>query len=324
MKYYILKCKDYVIYRLMIALQGISYRLFHGLGKIHGGSVWADRMYLRMLFRLRMHTKLHLDPPQTFNEKLQWLKLYDHKPEYTQMADKYEMKSYVSSKIGEGYTVPVLGVWEHFDEIDFDSLPDQFVLKCTHNSGGVVICRDKKQFNRKKTRKKIEQGLKKNYYYNSLEWPYRDIKPRILAEQYMVDESGYELKDYKLMCFNGKVRCTFACSQRGSRDGLCINTYDRDWNPMSFGREKVRNSEELPKPSCYDRMVELAEILSDGIPFIRVDFYQINGKPYIGELTFFPASGMKRFDPESWDTIMGDWLQLPTFERSENKPSVKY
>ena len=294
------------------------------LGRLLPDALWADRLYIRLLYANKMKKWLDFDNPQTFNEKLQWLKLYNRKPEYTNMVDKYEAKKFVASIIGEEHIIPTLGVWDSFDEIDFDRLPDQFVLKCTHDSGGLVICRDKSKLDKGKARKMIRHCLKRNYYRNTREWPYKNVRPRVLAEQYMVDESGYELKDYKLMCFNGKVRCTFACSQRDSKDGLCINTYDRDWNPMPFGRENVRNSEELPKPSCYDRMVELAEILSDGIPFIRVDFYQINGKPYIGELTFFPASGMKRFDPESWDTIMGDWLQLPTFERSENKPSVKY
>lgn len=289
----------------------LSYKSINIIGRIFRGSVWADRVYLGLLFRRKMNQKLCLNPPLTFNEKLQWLKLYDRRPVYTQMADKYEMKAYVTSRIGEGYIVPTFGVWEHFDEIDFGSLPDQFVLKCTHDSGGVVICRDKSQFNLAQTREKLESHLKRNYYYHTREWSYKDIKPRILAEQYMVDESGYELKDYKFMCFNGKVRCTFVCSQRGSKDGLCISVYDREWNILPFVRDESKSPVETPRPSCYDRMVELAEILSDGIPFIRVDFYLVDGKLYIGELTLYPASGMKRFKPECWDRTLGDWIELP-------------
>ena len=269
-----------------------------------------DESFLKKAFRCYMGKELNLDNPQTFNEKLQWLKLYDRKPEYTTMVDKYAVKKYVADIIGEEYIIPTLGVWNHFDEIDFDKLPNHFVLKCTHDSGGIVICKDKNKLDLKSAKKKIEKCLKRNYYWSSREWPYKDVKPRIIAEPYMEDSKAHELIDYKFMCFNGKVKCSFTCSERFSKDGLKVTFFDKDWNVMPFERHYPVSKDSPKKPINYDKMIQFSEQLSKGIPFVRVDFYEINGQLYFGELTFYPGGGFEEFTPEEWDYKLGDFLKL--------------
>ena len=269
-----------------------------------------DESFLKKAFRCYMGKELNLDNPQTFNEKLQWLKLYDRKPGYTTMVDKYAVKKYVADIIGEEYIIPTLGVWNHFDEIDFDKLPNHFVLKCTHDSGGIVICKDKNKLDLKSAKKKIEKCLKRNYYWSSREWPYKDVKPRIIAEPYMEDSNAHELIDYKFMCFNGKVKCSFTCSERFSKDGLKVTFFDKDWNVMPFERHYPVSKNSPKKPINYDKMIQFSEQLSKGIPFVRVDFYEINGQLYFGELTFYPGGGFEEFTPEEWDYKLGDFLKL--------------
>ena len=270
-----------------------------------------DDKYLRRRFQILIGHPLDLDNPKSFNEKLQWLKLYDHRPEYTMMVDKYAVKQYVADMIGAEHVVPTLGVWDRFDEIDFDKLPAQFVLKCTHDSGGLVICRDKSRLDVQAARKKINDCLKRNYYNYCREWPYKNVKPRVFAEQYMEDGSSPELIDYKFMCFDGRVRCSFVCSERFSGEGLKVTFFDLDWNVMPFERHYPKSEKPIPKPKTYEKMLELAEKLSAGIPFVRVDFYEVHGQVYFGELTFYPGSGMEEFTPEEWDYTLGSWITLP-------------
>lgn len=269
----------------------------------------SDEQFLKKEYFLQMGKPLNLNDPKTFNEKLQWLKIHNRKPEYTTMVDKYAVKQYVADRIGEQYIIPTLGVWEHFDDIDFDNLPKQFVLKCTHDSGGIVICRDKSKLDKKTAKKKLEYYLKRKYYYIHREWPYKNVKPRIIAEKYMTNGDGEDLNDYKLMCFNGKVKTTFVCSDRFSKDGLKVTFYDTDWRRMPFERHYPVSKTEINKPQTYEEMVILAEKLSFGIPFVRVDFYEINGNIYFGELTFFPGSGYEEFTPEEWDKTLGNWIK---------------
>jgi hypothetical protein len=271
-----------------------------------------DDKYLKIKYRLLFGKELNLNNPKSFNEKLQWLKLNDRKLEYTQLVDKYEVRKYITDSIGNEFLIPLLGVYDNFEEIDFDKLPNQFVLKCTHDSGGVIICKDKSRFDIKSAKKKISKHMKRNYYFAHREWPYKNIKPRIICEKYMEDDSGNELKDYKLMCFNGKVKCTFVCLNRKSSAGLNINIYDIDWNIMPFQRPTHPNSgTNENKPQNYKKMIEFAEILSKDIPFLRVDFYEINGHLYFGELTFYPGSGFEEFKPNKYDELLGSWIQLP-------------
>ncbi|MCD8291714.1 MAG: glycosyl transferase [Prevotella sp.] len=271
--------------------------------------LWPDEKYLKLFYYLSMGKKLNLLNPRTFNEKLQWLKLHDRKPIYTTMVDKYEAKKYVANIIGEEYIIPTYGVWNNFDEIDFDKLPNQFVLKCTHDSGGVVIVKNKKEFDISAARKKLNKSLKKNYYIHNREWPYKNVKPRIIAEKYMVDESGYELKDYKIFCFNGVPEYVEVDFNRAIEHKL--NPYDFDWNPLNFcDKSKNDYSADIKKPERLEDMRRIAAKLSEGLKFIRVDMYSIYDKIYVGELTLYPGSGFIEFNPESTDLKYGKLLKL--------------
>lgn len=268
-----------------------------------------DELYLRVLYFLRMGKMLHLNPPVTYNEKLQWLKLHDRNPEYTRMVDKVTAKEYVAKIIGSEYIIPTLGVWDKFDDIDFESLPNQFVLKCNHNSGGLVICRNKRELDIAKSKVAINRSLFKNYFFGTREFPYKNISPCILAEKYINDGSE-ELQDYKFMCFNGSVKCSFVCTERFSKDGLKVTFFDRDWKILPFTRKYVNSKVPIIKPTNYDKMIELAEVIAREIAnsFVRIDFYNVKGEIYFGEITFFPGSGMEVFYPEEWDRILGDWI----------------
>ena len=270
-----------------------------------------DETYLKLLYKKTLQKELNLNNPKTFNEKLQWLKLYDRNPKYTMMVDKYEVKKYISDIIGEEYIIPTLGIYEKFEDIDFSKLPNQFVVKCTHDSASTIICKDKSNFNYIEAKKKISRCLKKNYFYAGREWAYKDVKPRIIVEKYMEELNEETLRDYKFMCFNGKVKCSFVCSNRYSKEGINVDFYDTDWVKMPFERHYKNSSQNIEKPKNYELMVKLSEKLSESIPFVRVDLYEINGKVYFGELTFYPGNGMEEFTPEKYDEILGSWICLP-------------
>ena len=287
------------------------FLLFMTLGHRELFNWMDDKTYLKIAYRIKMGKKLDLDNPVTFNEKLQWLKLYNRRPEYTTMVDKYAVKKWVAEQIGEEYIIPTLGVWTHFDEIDFDKLPKQFVLKCTHDSGGLVICRDKKTFNKSAARKKIETCLKHNFFWGQREWPYKNVKPRIIAEQYMEDRQTKELRDYKFFAFNGEVKALFIATERGNKEETKFDFFDDDFKHLPFTNGHP-NADILPeKPIQFEHMKRLAEKLSINFPEIRVDLYECNGKVYFGEMTFFHWSGLVAFNPEKWDRIFGDWVKLP-------------
>lgn len=278
--------------------------------------LFPDKLFLQLLFRCKMGRRLNLKNPKTFNEKLQWLKLYNRNPLYTILVDKYAVKKYVAEKIGEDYIIPTLGVWNKFDDIDFDKLPNQFVLKCTHDSGGLVICKDKSMMNIANARAKITESLRKNYYKSFREWPYKNVPPRIIAEKYMEDESG-ELRDYKFFCFDGKVKALFIATDRyKSNEDTKFDFFDENFNHLPFTKGHP-NAKTMPgKPSCFTEMIRLAEVLSAGIPHVRVDFYEIYGKVYFGEMTFFDNSGIVAFSPAKYDEMWGEWLKLPSKEMS--------
>lgn len=228
------------------------------------------------------------------------------------MVDKYRVKKYVKEKIGSQYVIPCLGVWNHFDEIDFDSLPEQFVLKTNHDCGGVVVCKDKSGFDFKAAKKKLEHHLKNNYYWEHREWPYKDVKRVIFAEKYMVDESGYELKDYKWFCFDGEPRFLFIAQDRDNvEEDTKFDFYDMEFNLMPFTNGHPNSGVKREIPIGFDKMKKLAAKLSEGMPHVRVDFYNINGKIYFGEMTFFHWSGFVKFEPEEWDYKLGSYIRLP-------------
>lgn len=274
-------------------------------------SVIPDDKYLKWFYFIHMKKRLNLDNPRTFNEKMQWLKLYDRKPQYTRLVDKYEVRRYIADTIGEEYLIPLLGIWNKPEKIDFESLPDKFVLKCTHDSGSVLVCHNKKEFNTGKAIKFLNTRLKRNYFYHGREWPYKDVKPRIIAEQYMEEEAGEELKDYKLMCFNSKVKVAFVCSERYLGNGLRVTFFDTDWKRLPFERHYPASSVAIKKPEKYEEMIRIAEKLSEKLPFVRVDLYEIKGRIYFSELTFYPGSGIEEFNPEKWDLVLGKQLKLP-------------
>lgn len=269
-----------------------------------------DAKYLQLKYRLIMGRKLDLKNPKTFNEKLQWLKLNDRRQEYTMLVDKYEVRQHIKETIGEEYLIPLIGVYNNFDEIDFDVLPNEFVLKPNHTSGDVFICRDKSKINYRELKSEVDKWLQRDYYWLHREWPYKNVQPKIVCEKYMVDESGIDLKDYKFMCFNGEVKCSFVGLNRQSETGLNIDFYDLDWELMPFERHYPNSGIKLEKPKNYEKMIRLAELLSSELPFVRVDFYEINGKMYFGELTFYPGSGFEGFTPESYDELLGSWINL--------------
>ena len=250
---------------------------------------------------------LSLQDPKTFNEKLQWLKIYNRNPEYTIMVDKYAVKKYISEKIGTEYIIPTLGVWNSYDEIDFDALPNQFVLKCTHDSGGLVVCHDKSKLDMEAVRKKIETSLSNNFYYMGREWPYKNVPHKIIAEQYMADE----LRDYNLLGFNGIPRMTLMCSERFTPNGLKEDFYNEVWNHLNVQKTTYNDAVfPIQRPKQYKLIKRLASKLSEKMPYTRIDFYEIDEKMYFGEITFSAASGFEDFTPEEWNLKLGEWIKL--------------
>lgn len=276
----------------------------------------GDRLFLKLKWKHIMGYPLDLEHPKTFNEKLQWLKLYDRNPEYTKMVDKIEAKKYVASIIGEEYIIPTLAVYDDVDEIDFDKLPNQFVLKCSHDSGGVVICKDKLTFDKQSAINKLHKGLKTKFFYQNREWPYKNVKPRLLAEQYMEDETG-ELRDYKFFCFKGQVKALFIASDRTKSVETKFDFFDEYFNHLPFTNGHPNAAIQPIMPVGFDEMKRLASVLSKGLTHVRVDFYEIHGRIYFGELTFFHWSGLVPFDPEEWDLKLGGLIQLPVIEHDE-------
>ena len=276
------------------------------------GRFVSDKQFVKWSYYLTFHKRLNLDNPQSFSEKLQWLKLYDRHDEYTQVVDKCEAKKYVASKIGEEYIIPTLGVYNSFDEIDFDKLPDQFVLKCTHDSGGIAICRDKNTFDINAARKLLSRNKNRNKYWSSREYPYKNVEPKIIAEQYMEDSSG-GLVDYKFFCFNGYADCVMICLDRHLADPK-FYFFDKNWElvRINYRGKEAPEGFTVPKPENMDKMFSIAAELSKGMRFVRVDLYNVNGNIYFGELTFFPQSGLDpNLLPEA-EQRFGDLINVNT------------
>ncbi len=276
----------------------------------------SDVQYVKMEYKLNTGKNLNLDNPERFNEKLQWIKLNCHYDRYVKLVDKAEVKPIVASIIGEEHIIPTLGKWNHFEEIDFDLLPDQFVLKCTHDSGGIVICNNKAEIDKKAAKKKIDACMRKNYYYEHREWQYRNVVPQIIAEPLMVDEPGKALKDYKLFCFDGEVKFLYVAMNRGT-GATKFDFYDENFNKMQVAQHYPNSDITLQAPTTFDEMKRLARILSKDIPFVRVDFYDVKGKVYFGELTFCHFAGIESFYPDEYDYKFGKFIDLKKFEKGE-------
>lgn len=283
-----------------------------------------DERYLKLICYLNFGKDFNLSEPHTFSEKINWLKLYDRNPRYTELVDKFSVKEYVAKIIGDRYIIPTIGVWNSFDEIDFSTLPDKFVLKTTHGGGssGVVICRDKSKFDIKAAKKMLNRSLNSDIYYSSREWPYKDVPKRIIAEKFMAPEKSptpKDLPDYKFFCFNGEPKYCQVIRDRHTKE--TIDFYDMEWNhqefvgllPQSNIADSICNGlTSVARPKKLEEMKEICRKLSKDIPFVRVDLYVIDDKEYFGELTFFPASGLGVFTPDQWNQRLGDLLKLPT------------
>ena len=269
-----------------------------------------DKFFLKIIFRVRIGRKLNIKKAYTYNEKLQWLKLYDRNPLYCTLVDKYEVKKYIEKEVGERYVIPTIGVWDKFEDIDFDSLPNQFVLKCTHDSGGLVICYNKQEFDKEAAKIKINRCLNKNFYWHGREWPYKSVVPRIIAEKF-ITKDGTAPNDYKFFCFNGKVKCFKIDFDRFTEHRA--NYYSPDGELLPFGETVClpNPDKQLKMPDSLNEMIRIAELLADGRPFVRVDFYEMDGQIYFGEITFYPASGFVPLVPDEWDAILGSWITLP-------------
>lgn len=277
------------------------------------GTCLPDVFFLKLRFWVRMGYRLNLNAPNTYSEKLQWLKLYDRRDLYISLVDKYEVKQYVGEQIGEKYLANTIGVWQTPEEVDFASLPKRFVLKTTHGGGneGVIVVKDKSATNEEEIRKRLTKAFKQDLYKHSREWPYKNVKRRIIAEEYLEDKKTGELRDYKFFCFDGKVKALFVATDRQKREEPYFNFFDGDYNELDLKQGHPRNPVPPEKPLCFEEMKEVASKLSRGIPHVRVDLYEANGKVYFGEMTFYHFGGMVPFEPPKWDEEFGAMIQLP-------------
>ena len=275
-------------------------------------SILPDKAYICLKYWYHFRRLPNLKAPKTFNEKLQWLKLYNHRPEYMMMVDKYLVRDYICEKLGEEYIIPLLGVWDSPDEIDFEALPEKFVLKCNHNSGlGMYICTDKSRMDVEKVKNDLSRGLAQDYYLTGREWPYKNVPRKIIAEQYMQDDETNDLRDYKFYCFDGVPKAVLIICGRSTGEATG-DIFDMESNFLDFTWGYPHATEKPPMPKNFDKMKEFASILSAGIPHVRVDFYEVEGQIYFGELTFFDDSGFGAIKPKAWDETLGSWLKLPT------------
>lgn len=264
--------------------------------------------YLKLVYRIKTGQRLNLKEPKTYCEKLNWLKLHDIHPEYTRMADKIAVRDYIREVLGEDICIPLLGVWEHYDDIDFDALPDQFVLKCNHDSGSVKIIKDKGAMDHAQLRAFFESRLKMNPYVLGREYPYKDIPPRIYAEEYVLPAGESDLNDYKFFCFNGKPEIMFIATERSI--DCKFDFFDMDFNHLPIYNIHPNSDKTPPKPACFEEMKALAAQLSAGMKFVRMDLYEVDGNIYLSEFTFFHAGGFWPMQPQEWEYKLGDLIQL--------------
>ena len=274
-----------------------------------------DRIYLQIVYFKHFRRFINFNNPKTFNEKIQWLKLNYRNEEYTKLVDKYRVKQYITKLIGEEYVIPTLGVWNNVDDIDFKSLPEKFVLKCNNDSGGIVICKNKKDFDEAKAKSFLKERLKNNGYWYGREWPYKNVKPCIIAEKYMEDSISKDIKDYKFFCFNGSMEFFDIDIDRFIEHRA--NYYDRNGNFLPFGKTYCPPdyTKKIEMPKNLDKMIELAETTSHNTVLSRIDFYEIDGQVYFGEITFYPGSGFSPFTDEKWDYKLGDMIDLPNIKK---------
>lgn len=289
------------------------YFYYYFLRKSHLCNLLSDRIFTLIEYRANIGKKLNLDKPVLYNEKIQWLKLNDHNPLYTTIVDKFKVKPYVSKLCGDEYIIPTIAKWDDADEINIDNLPNQFVLKTNHSGGntGVVICKDKKTFDLEAAKKKLKKSLLTDSYKVSREWPYKNVKRCVIAEPYMEDSATGELRDYKFFCFNGEPKALFVASERQKKEEPCFDFFDMNYNHLNLRCSHPQAEIPPQKPQSFEEMIRLAKILSKEFIHVRVDLYEINGRPYFGELTLYHWEGLMPFYPEEWNYTFGSWLKLP-------------
>lgn len=285
------------------------YRVFAHFASKYEFRFLSDETYLKWVYRGTTGRRLNLKTPKRYTEILQWMKVYDRNPIYTTMVDKAEAKKWAAKIIGSEHIIPTLGVWEKFDEIDFETLPNQFVLKCTHDSQSILVCKNKEKFNAGDVKQRLEKALKKEYFYEGRQWPYKNVRPRIIAEQYLENEETKDLRDYKFFTFNGEPKVMYIATGRGTGETFG-DFFDMEFNHLDLMIDH-RTAPLCPeKPMMFEKMKEAARLLAKGTPQVRVDFYEVNGQFYFGEMTFFHCSGFVKFYPDEWDEKFGQWIHL--------------
>lgn len=275
-------------------------------------SLIPDRFYCSWKYKKYFGKKLNLNNPQTFNEKLQWLKLYDRNPLYTNLVDKYKVRKYIAQTIGEEYLIPLIGVWDKFEDIDFSKLPNRFVLKCNHDSGSVLICTDKNKFDIEEAKRKINKALRRNYYYVAREWPYKNVKPRIICEKFISDKDKTP-DDYKVLCFNGKAKLIGVNIDRFGNH--CEDNYDREWNKTTISKDFPMSNFLYEKPKQFENMIQLSEKFASNMSHVRIDWFIVKDILYFGEITLYEAAGFDHFDNKEDDYLLGSWINLPMKKR---------
>ena len=302
--------------RVLSSLVANPRKIFVYMNSAHMLDRLPDEKFLRLLWKARFGTELNLQAPRSFNEKMQWLKLYDRNPLHTLLVDKYAVKKYVSDQIGEKHVIPTLGVWKAPEEIDFDALPERFVLKCNHTSGeGLILCKDKSRLNRNKAIAEMEKAIKSDYYLTYREWPYKDVPRKIIAEPFMEDRKAVELgldslPVYKFLCFEGEPRI-IQTIQNDKMPNESIDYFDPSWNLLSMRQNYPNSAIPTAKPEQLSEMLAIARKLSQGFHFVRVDLYEINSEIFFSEFTFFSDAGFAPFEPPEWNDALGSWIQVP-------------
>lgn len=277
--------------------------------------ILPDKIYLKKMYKQRNGKKLNLKKPRTFNEKLNWLKLYDRRTEYTIMADKYKVREYIARKIGEEHLIPLLGVWDSPDEIDFAALPNEFVLKCNHDNG-VIICQDKNRLDIEKTKNELRYRLNCDYYKFQREWPYKKIDRKVICEEYIKENNRERLTDYKFHCFDGVPRFLYVVSDYDNE--IWLDYFDMKYQKLPIthpAHPRSSTNVSFSPPDNFERMKAIATAVSEGFPYVRVDLYNLSGKIYFGEATFFPTGGFAELIPKEWNLVLGDFVNLPEKQR---------
>lgn len=304
-----------VLYKIkrLFSKGGLYYSFYYMLRKTRISNMFSDRMFTMIEYRANTGKSLNLKNPTLYNEKLQWLKLNDHQEIYTKLVDKFRVKEYVSQLLGEKYVIPTLAVYATPDDIDLEQLPNQFVLKTNHSGGntGVVICKNKEEFDLESAKKLLAKSLATDVYKISREWPYKNVKRCIIAEKYMEDTQTGELRDYKFFCFDGIPKALFVASGRQKQQEVCFDFFDIDYTHINLKSPHPLAAITPEKPSTFDEMKEMVHKLSQGFPHVRIDLYEINGRPYFGEFTLYHWEGLMPFDPEDWNYTFGSWINLP-------------